>query len=82
MAEDARLICRGSEVMEAGRGFRFTVEREGRAVPAFVIRFNGRVHPPERMRPCSGRAGLDAGRILRSFQVILDLLDTWRALCS
>jgi nitrite reductase/ring-hydroxylating ferredoxin subunit len=30
--------------MEAGRGFRFTVEREGRAVPAFVIRFNGRVH--------------------------------------
>lgn len=44
MAEDARLICRGSEVMEASRGFRFTVEREGRAVPAFVIRFNGRVH--------------------------------------
>ncbi len=44
MAEDARLICLSREVVEAGPGVRFVVEREGRPVPAFVIRFHGQVH--------------------------------------
>jgi len=30
-------------VIEAGKGFCFTVERHGKPVPAFVIRFNGQV---------------------------------------
>lgn len=44
MAENARLICLSREVVEAGPGVRFVVEREGRPVPAFVIRFHGQVH--------------------------------------
>jgi len=31
-------------VSDAGKGFRFNLERYGREVPAFVIRFNGQVH--------------------------------------
>ncbi len=44
MAAGLRLICAGYEVENAGRGFRFTVERHGRYAPAFVIRFDGLVH--------------------------------------
>lgn len=44
MAEDKRLICAGCELAEAGKGVRFSVERYGRNVPAFVIRYRGRVH--------------------------------------
>lgn len=44
MAEDKRLICAGSELAEAGTGVRFSIERYGRSVPAFVIRYRGRVH--------------------------------------
>lgn len=43
MAAALRLICPSREVVEAGRGFRFTVRRYERDVPAFVIRFNGQV---------------------------------------
>lgn len=41
MVEDLRLICSSDAVEEGGKGVRFTVERHGRQVPAFVIRFNG-----------------------------------------
>lgn len=41
MVEDLRLICSSSEVLEAGRGFRFSVSLRGRTVPAFVIRYRG-----------------------------------------
>ncbi|MDP3539711.1 MAG: Rieske 2Fe-2S domain-containing protein [Azonexus sp.] len=44
MAEELRLICASHEVVEAGRGFRFTIRRYERDAPAFVIRFNGRVY--------------------------------------
>lgn len=44
MAEKLRLICSSAEVSDAGKGFRFNLERYGREVPAFVIRFNGQVH--------------------------------------
>ncbi len=44
MAEKLRLICSSTEVSDAGKGFRFNLERYGREVPAFVIRFNGQVH--------------------------------------
>ncbi|HMT79001.1 MAG TPA: Rieske 2Fe-2S domain-containing protein [Azonexus sp.] len=44
MVTGFRLICPAGEVAEAGKGVRFTVSRYGREVPAFVIRFQGRVH--------------------------------------
>ena len=44
MAAAKRLICRSDELVDAGRGVRFVVERAGREHPAFVIRFAGRVH--------------------------------------
>lgn len=44
MVEGQRLICVSEEVAESGRGYRFTVERRGVAVPAFVIRYHGRVY--------------------------------------
>ena len=44
MAERSRLICNSDEVVESGKGVRFSVERYGRDVPAFVIRFRGVVY--------------------------------------
>lgn len=44
MAEGQRLICASAEVAECGKGFRFSFERRGRPVSAFVIRFRGRIH--------------------------------------
>ena len=38
------VICRSRELIERGRGIRFTVRRHGEAAPAFVIRFGGAVH--------------------------------------
>ena len=43
MAAEFRLICSSEEVADAGRGFRFTINRYGRETPAFVIRFRGQV---------------------------------------
>ncbi len=43
MAAALRLICAGSDVVEAGRGFRFLVERYGQPANAFVIRYHGQV---------------------------------------
>lgn len=44
MAQELRLICTSGEVIESGTGFRFKVERDGREVPAFVIRYSGKVY--------------------------------------
>lgn len=43
MAAAFRLICASHELVEAGPGFRFSVSRYGREVPAFAIRFHGKV---------------------------------------
>ncbi len=43
MADGERLICASTSVEEAGRGWRFEVERGGARQPAFVVRFDGRV---------------------------------------
>lgn len=44
MVENLRLICSGRELLDAGKGVRFTVERYGRQVPAFVVRYRGGVY--------------------------------------
>ena len=43
MVAALRLICASHEVLDAGPGFRFTVSRFEREIPAFAIRFNGQV---------------------------------------
>jgi len=43
VAAALRLICASHELVDAGLGFRFTVTRYGREIPAFAIRFNGKV---------------------------------------
>ncbi len=44
MAENPRLICAVTDLEEGGPGVRFSVERAGGTVPAFAIRFGGRVY--------------------------------------
>lgn len=44
MAAGLRLICASRDVDEAGKGFCFAVNRYGREIPAFAIRFRGQVH--------------------------------------
>jgi len=44
MAAPPRLICKGAELTNGGPGVRFEVERDGRLVPAFAVRHQGRVH--------------------------------------
>lgn len=44
MAQDLRLICAAGELEEGGKGVCFTVSRYGQEVPAFVVRYRGRVH--------------------------------------
>ena len=44
MAAGLRLICSSELLVEAGKGFRFTVTRYGREVSAFAVRFRGRVY--------------------------------------
>lgn len=44
MAENERLICASAALAEAGCGVRFEVGYYGRAAPAFVVRYQGRVH--------------------------------------
>lgn len=39
-----RLICASDELVEGGRGIRFSVDRHGVSEPAFVVRFRGRVY--------------------------------------
>lgn len=44
MAEEQRLICPSEALSESGKGFRFTVARFGTEVPAFVVRYHGKVY--------------------------------------
>ena len=44
MAEDPRLICPSSALVDGGRGVRFDVEYFGGPAPAFVVRKDGVVH--------------------------------------
>ncbi len=44
MAASERLICASDAVVESGLGYRFSVPGPGRDLPAFVIRFRGRVY--------------------------------------
>ena len=44
MAALERLICASSELGDSKRGVRFEVRRAGEPVPAFAVRFEGRVH--------------------------------------
>lgn len=39
-----RLICSSGELVDGGRGVRFTVDRHGVSEPAFAVRYQGRVH--------------------------------------
>jgi len=43
MAEELRLICSSDALIDGGKGVRFTAERYGEPVPAFVIRYQGQV---------------------------------------
>lgn len=42
--EGAQLICASRELADGGDGVRFEIERNGEAVPAFVVRHGGRVY--------------------------------------
>ena len=44
MAADERLICASGELADSGTAMRFEVEYFGERAPAFVVRFQGRVH--------------------------------------
>lgn len=39
-----RDICASAELAERGDGLRFEIEYGGETVPAFAVRYNGRVH--------------------------------------
>lgn len=43
MAVAERLICSSGDLLDGGRGVRFTVDQEGVEQPAFAVRFQGRV---------------------------------------
>ncbi len=44
MADAPRLICDSAALTDSGRGVRFEIERHGEPVPAFAVRYRGRVH--------------------------------------
>ena len=44
MADDERLICAAGALLDSGRAVRFEVEYFGENAPAFVVRFEQRVH--------------------------------------
>ena len=44
MVDPSRLICESAALPEGGRGVRFSVLRNDKPVPAFVVRYNGCVH--------------------------------------
>lgn len=37
-------VCDGTQLVNGGKGHRFTIEVDGETTPAFVIRFKDRVH--------------------------------------
>jgi nitrite reductase/ring-hydroxylating ferredoxin subunit len=44
VADNARIICASAQLEEGGLGVRFTVKEYGVDVPAFAVRYDGRVH--------------------------------------
>lgn len=44
MAAGERLICPGAALVDGGDGVRFEVQWQGQTVPAFAVRYQGRVH--------------------------------------
>ena len=38
------VLCQSRDLLDGGKGIRFTVRRRGEALPAFVIRYRGRPH--------------------------------------
>ena len=44
VARTQRVICASAELTDGGKGLRFTFTRHGAAVPAFAIRYAGRVY--------------------------------------
>jgi nitrite reductase/ring-hydroxylating ferredoxin subunit len=44
MAEAERVICASADLVEGGDGVRFEIEVRGKAEPAFVVRYDGRVY--------------------------------------
>ena len=44
MGEAKRLICDSAQVLEGGKGARFSIERHGEMQPAFLVRYDGTVH--------------------------------------
>jgi nitrite reductase/ring-hydroxylating ferredoxin subunit len=44
MAGSPRVICKSGDLADAGPGVRFEVEFGGETAPAFVVRYEGRVH--------------------------------------
>ncbi len=44
MAQAKRLICPGEALAERGKGFRFTVRTKAGELPAFAVRYRGRVY--------------------------------------
>lgn len=44
MADEQRVICASADLLEGGKGVRFTVAWHGQTTPAFVIRFHGEPH--------------------------------------
>jgi nitrite reductase/ring-hydroxylating ferredoxin subunit len=44
MAHTPSLICDSTALVDGGKGMRFTVERDGAKLPAFAVRYDGRVY--------------------------------------
>jgi len=44
VGERKRLICDAALLQEGGKGVRFSIERDGSSVPAFAVRYDGRVY--------------------------------------
>jgi nitrite reductase/ring-hydroxylating ferredoxin subunit len=44
MAQRQRLICRSDQVAERAKGWRFAVSASDGRLPAFVVRYRGKVH--------------------------------------
>ena len=44
MAAAERLICASQMLSDSGDGVRFEVWRDGESVPAFAVRYDGKVH--------------------------------------
>ena len=44
MAQAERIICDSASLVEGGKGVLFVIERSGAEMPAFVVRYDGKVY--------------------------------------